>query len=141
MKGATAHTIVLDDPWPALFSPPEPLLKRSLQRMSGRPVYVLMEYLTYVSGDGWSCVIKPGAVTDWASVPRLLTWLVPVDDKAGLAALLHDELCARAGEGLNTRLFADQRFKIALRELGVPAWRAELMYQAVRLNARSQGLK
>lgn len=119
------------------FFPAEPVMRRSIQRWRGRPVYVLVERMLYVSRDGYEHVLEVGVTTDWASVPRWATWLCPVDDKAGFAAMLHDDLLAR---GQVSRREADWRFYVALGELGVPRWRAWVMWQAVALRTRNLGL-
>lgn len=116
------------------FFPSDPLMRRSIQRAHGRPVYVLMERLVYVARNGWTHMIEPGTTTDWNSVPRWATWVVPVDDKAGLCALLHDELLTDRSHGM-TRAQLDETFREALLLVGVPAWRAWAMWGAVRLQA------
>jgi hypothetical protein len=55
--------------------------------------FVLIRALVY-EGRTDSFVIPAGSRTDFASVPRILRWLIPVFSAAlTLAAIVHDELC------------------------------------------------
>lgn len=76
-------------------------------------------------------------VTDLASVPPLLTWLVPKDGTHTPAAILHDSLLNEAhqdGSGKPvTGQIADHVFRNALRYLGVPFVRSWMMWSAVSL--------
>ena len=79
--------------------------------------------------------IPRGFVTDFASVPRALWWLVsPTDYSVLRASLLHDYLY-RTGHRID-RKRADRLFYRKLIEDGTPRWKARLMYWAVRLFAR-----
>lgn len=118
------------------FSPAEVMVRRSVERAHGRAIYVFAEFVRYTAADGWTHAIKPGARTDWVSVPRLLTPIVPVDDKAALAAALHDDLLNDRSHGMD-RQAIDYRFHEALLVVGVPRWRARAMWLAVRLQAWS----
>ena len=74
-------------------------------------------------------IIPIGALSDGASVPRLLRpWLDPWG-KGGPAYVWHDELLRRSDV---PKWEADLLFLYALRSLGVPAFKATLMYFAVR---------
>lgn len=74
-------------------------------------------------------IIRKGALTDGASVPRLLrAWLDPWG-KGAPAYIWHDDLIERPDV---PKWEADLLFLYALRSLGVPAFRATLMYFAVR---------
>jgi Protein of unknown function (DUF1353) len=94
-------------------------------------------------------------VTDLASVPRSLTWLIPRYGMYTKAAVLHDYLCQTAGKEtiavyptptaraacagpdepvlitLEDRSDADEIFRLAMTELGVPWARRWLMWSAV----------
>jgi Protein of unknown function (DUF1353) len=83
-------------------------------------------------------VVPAGTRTDFASVPRLFTWLVPSAGKYTKAAVLHDYLC---DTGVVPRNDADGVFRRAMRELGVPTVRRYLMWGAVRLAGRLEGAK
>jgi hypothetical protein len=124
-----------------VFWPAEPLMRRSIQRKRGRPVYVSQEAVLHTGRDGWTYLIHSGATTDWNSVPRILSPIVPVDDKAGLCALLHDDLLQRRMAHGLTRAECDQKFYEALLLVGVAPWRAGAMYWGVRWQAWTTGDK
>jgi hypothetical protein len=82
-------------------------------------------------------VIPKGFVTDFASVPQALWWLLPPYGKAATAAVLHDYRYVSAWGSQQTspyraRLQADLYFYRDMVEGGVMSWQAWLMYQAVR---------
>lgn len=81
-------------------------------------------------------VVPAGFRTDFASVPRPVTWLVPRFGVYTLAAILHDWLVT---EGLRTRVVtsrqADGIFRRVMRESGVPVLRRWLMWAGVRWGA------
>lgn len=78
-------------------------------------------------------------LTDGASSPRLLWSLVPPWGAYGQAAVLHDYLCENlsiesSGRQVSIkRAEADSIFKHAMKVLGVPRWKRDLMYIAVRV--------
>jgi hypothetical protein len=74
-------------------------------------------------------------VTDFASVPRIFTWLLPRYGLYTRAAILHDHLCELARAGGIARSDADGIFRRANRELGVAFLRRWLMWAAVRVDA------
>ncbi len=69
-------------------------------------------------------------VTDLASVPRFLTWLVPRYGRHTLAALLHDHL---QDDTAVPSAEADTIFRDAMGDTGVPLARRWLMWSAVAL--------
>jgi hypothetical protein len=89
-------------------------------------------------GKSQDFVVPAGTKTDFASVPRLFTWLVPTSGKYTKAAVLHDYLCQT---GAIPRNDADGVFRRALREVGVPNVRRYVMWGAVRLAAGLKGAK
>jgi len=95
--------------------------------------------------------VPAGFVTDFASSPPAIWWLIPPWGKYGKAAILHDYLYLNhrylaqaqsfreeraAGRALNpkrvTREYADNVFREAMTVLGVAPWRVKLMYWGVR---------
>lgn len=93
-------------------------------------------------------------ITDFASVPRILTWLIPKQGRYTKAAILHDFLCREAkkrrkaearGEKLTVKIpgypdreavdrkDADGLFRSTMRTLDVPVLRRWVMWAAVRL--------
>jgi hypothetical protein len=84
--------------------------------------------------------IPEGFVTDFASIPRFLWFMVPPFGRHAPAAVIHDYLYASGQPG--ARRYADFLFREAMKESGVPAWRRNLMYMAVRLGGkRGYGLE
>ncbi|MGW4352500.1 DUF1353 domain-containing protein [Nocardia sp. NPDC004582] len=80
--------------------------------------------------------VPVGFVTDFASVPRPLIWLIPRYGAYTRAAILHDYLCERAPVG---RSDADGIFRRMLRECGVSAPQRWMMWAAVRFGGRMAG--
>jgi Protein of unknown function (DUF1353) len=80
--------------------------------------------------------VPAGFRTDFASVPRVVVWLIPRLGRYTLAAVLHDWLVT---EGLRTGAVsprdADGLFRRVMREQGVPIVRRWLMWTGVRLGA------
>ena len=91
--------------------------------------------------------VPAGFVTDLASVPRCLTWLVPIAGVHDRAAIVHDWLCTQLdkpqrrpdGTWINippaNAVDTDGIFRRILRELGVPLVRRWLFYVGVRWGA------
>jgi hypothetical protein len=76
--------------------------------------------------------VPVGQTTDFASVPSVLTWLVPLETGVP-AAVLHDYLWRRlAPAGEIAWRDADGLLRQALGTLGVPGPRRWLMFAAVR---------
>jgi hypothetical protein len=75
-------------------------------------------------------------VTDLASVPRFLTWLVPRYGRHTLAALLHDRLQGNVRDHTITSEAADAIFRDAMGDTGVPLTRRWLMWSAVALRTQ-----
>jgi len=97
--------------------------------------WAVVEPLVY-RGDRDRFVVPAGFRTDFASVPRLVTWLIPRYGAYTLAAILHDWLC---GEGIDsgavTARQADGIFRRVMRESGVPVLRRWIMWAGVRWGA------
>ena len=94
--------------------------------------WALLAPLTYVSDLVEDAIVVPrGFQTDFASVPRvpIAFWLT--GDTAHEAAVVHDWLYQR--HGVDTRQDADTVFLEAMEAMGIPAWRRQIMYRAVRL--------
>ena len=81
-------------------------------------------------------VVPAGFRTDFATVPRVVTWLIPRFGAYTLAAILHDWLC---GQGIRTGVVsareADGIFRRVMRESGVPVLRRWMMWAGVRWGA------
>ena len=89
-------------------------------------------------GDRDRFVVPAGFRTDFATVPRVVTWLVPRFGAFTLAAVLHDWLCTEGiTSGVVTSREADGLFRRVMRESGVPVLRRWLMWAGVRWGALS----
>ena len=75
--------------------------------------------------------VPAGFSTDFASTPKWLHWMLPPTGIYGKAAVLHDYLYSVYYT--DSREFADKIFLEAMLVLGVPKWKANTMYKAVRL--------
>lgn len=78
--------------------------------------------------------VKAGFLTDFASIPRILRWLIEKLGRYNKAAVIHDALYQDVVPGYKfTRKEADLCFLDGMADLGVIKWKRNLMYQAVRL--------
>ena len=88
----------------------------------------------FKDGDIVRITVKPGLVTDFASVPKLLWPLLPPHRKGWRKpAVLHDALYQF---NVFRRITADLLFYHALRVQGVSRWKAKMFYWAVRVGGR-----
>ena len=95
----------------------------------------LVDELVY-RGNRQRFVVPAGFRTDFATVPRLVTWLVPRFGVYTLAAVLHDWLCTEGiRSGAVSAREADGIFRRVMRESGVPVLRRWLMWAGVRWGA------
>ena len=95
--------------------------------------YILLEELIYQGRDEIFIVPK-GMITDLASVPRFLRWLVgPADRNIIKAALVHDFLWAESRAGRFRKCHADGIFRRIMRESGVGVAQRWFMWATVRL--------
>lgn len=91
--------------------------------------------LGYRSDAGDVITVYPGAQTDGASIPRLFWRLIgpPLGDRYTAAAVIHDLLYRTEGAEMFTRGDVDDLFHEMLMVLGVPGWKAWVMWFAVRI--------
>ena len=73
--------------------------------------------------------VPVGFVTDFASIPRFIRFIIPKLGKYNKAAVLHDYAYQF---GTISRKQADQLFLDAMKDLGVLKWKRYTMYWAVR---------
>lgn len=104
-------------------------------RQADPELWELTEPLTY-TGNRDRFVVPVGFLTDFASVPRLVVWLLPTYGDYTRAAILHDYLWRTDAV---SRADADGLFRRAMRELGVSAPRRWMMWAAVRTASRMRG--
>lgn len=102
-------------------------------------------YLGDLSEEKW-VLVPAGYLTDGATLPRLFWSLLPPWGSYGQAAVVHDILCEHLSitvhgiEAQISRAQADKAFKEAMIVLGVPRWKRNLMYIAVRVYAKFTGI-
>lgn len=91
----------------------------------------LVHDLVYRGNDDFF-LVRTGFTTDFASVPKIVSWLVPRYGRFTKAAVLHDYL-VEDPDGLGiSRCDADGLFRKTLKELGVGYVRRRLMWAGVR---------
>lgn len=101
--------------------------------------WILLDRLLYEGKDEWFGV-PVGYVTDFASVPRITSWLIPTYGDYTPAAILHDYLLTdELPHGYVTSRDIDGIFRRVLRELGVPFTRRWMMWLGVRWGAMFNG--
>ncbi len=87
-------------------------------------------------------IIKSGFVTDFASIPKPVRWLLDNSGRNSEAAVLHDAVWRESMRGDDSRIdpwHADGIFRRALRETGSTALARGLMWFAVRAAAMAHG--
>ena len=117
-------------------------LDEKASQILGKDYYQITQsfryYLSEDQKDVWGYV-PAGFLTDGASVPRPLWWLIAPFGVHGQAAVLHDILCETGTMFRNeipyevSRKEADQIFRDAMKATRVSWWKRNLMYGAVRL--------
>jgi hypothetical protein len=104
-------------------------------RRASDQLWEVVEPLAY-RGRWDTFVIPAGFLTDFASVPRLVVWLIPRFGRYTMAAVLHDWLVTTGlATGVVSSRDADGLFRRVLRELDVPPVRRWLMWTGVRWGA------
>jgi hypothetical protein len=110
-------------------------------RRASDQLWEVLEPIVY-HGRQDTFVVPAGFLTDFASVPRVVVWLIPRFGRYTPAAVLHDWLVTT---GLTTGVVssrdADGLFRRVLRELGVPPVRRWLMWCGVRWGALASPLR
>lgn len=110
------------------FTPDSTVDVRAIDDMS----WETLRPLTY-HGSVDDFVVPEHEGTDFASVPRIFSWLLPRYGRYTKAAVLHDYLWRVAVPRRQvSRLQADGIFRQAMRELEVPFVRRWIMWAAVR---------
>lgn len=99
-------------------------------RFVGKTEYELLESLVFESDELGLITVPPGTVTDFASIPRAFWRILPPWDTHRRAGVVHDWLYTTQK---HTRKEADQVFLEAMKALGVPLWKRQAMYAAVRM--------
>ncbi len=92
----------------------------------------LLKPLKY-RGNRQSFEVPTATITDFASVPIVIRWLVPKYGRYNKAAVLHDWLVSPSNLSRPSRRDADGLFRRTMRELGVGFLRRRTMWAAVRI--------
>ena len=108
-----------------------PCFQRDISNANPRP-WKLHEALRYRSTLlGYTLVVPAGYRTDMGSIPWFFTRLFPKVGQHNLACVVHDYMITHMSNDYDSK-FAAKVFREALIVLGVPAWRRNSMYYAVR---------
>lgn len=111
---------------------PDPLIVRWLNpedQAGGRRVFEIRSLHRQVHDDGTVHEVDRGDRSDGASIPRFL-WRLESPYGRSLEAAVHHDRKYRLKEG--TRAEADRRFLEGLAVLGIPAWKRQVMFAAIR---------
>lgn len=115
----------------------------------GRDFWVVLKSFSYYTGkkeDLRTITVPAGYLSDGASSPRVVWWLVPPMGRYGQAAVVHDYLCEylmindRGVMVPITRKEADKIFLEAMKVLGVPAIVRYTMYYGVTAHRVMNGI-
>lgn len=94
----------------------------------GRRKYKLLESI-HVGG----ITVPQGFITDFASVPRVLWWLIPPIGKRYMHAAAAHDCIYRTPTMRLSRSYADNLFKEEMIRQAAQGWRVVSMYYMVRL--------
>lgn len=115
-----------------VIAPTHDIVLQRLPIVSGdREVFVLHRRISYYDDNtqtSYTVGDNPEFHTDLASVPQLLTWLVPKSGRHLPAALVHDSM---VDDDSIERFEADRIFRDGMRDLGVGFVRRWVMWTAV----------
>lgn len=113
---------------------PKPRFEWTGNYVGSRPEAILIERLLYKRPGFDAIDIPAGFTTDFASVPRCLSWFIsPTDKGFAHAGIIHD-WCYR--EGPYSQATADVMFRELLIKWGAPTYKAWLAYFALRMFGR-----
>lgn len=110
---------------------PDKLILEALDMRGGKRIYRLFRRYRYISSKG--IIHAPeGMETDGASIPRVFWNILSPDGDYFGAAVIHDWLYSKNNFEFD-RLESDLIFKEAMFNIGVPWYRREAIYRAVRM--------
>lgn len=95
-------------------------------------LWMIISPLAWIRPNGDRIDITPYFITDYASIPRGMQWLIPKRDvHYDVAALFHDDcLIHRRARGLRRKDCHDI-FDEIMKHYKTPRWKRKLMYSAV----------
>ncbi len=111
----------------------------------GRSLWAIQESMTYTTHAGDKITLPKGMVTDLASIPRILSSVLPPDGPWVEIAVFHDLLYKTQGTGVYhghpsitratpySRKEADQILRDGMGDLGISGWRSWAIYNGVRV--------
>lgn len=122
-------------PAPTAIQVEEPLVcavnhQKERERDERTTVIVLRPFAYTLPDNSRTIRVPPTYLTDFASIPTYVRWVIPPFGRHAIAAVLHDWLYTVGQPG--RRPEADHIFRLALAELGVGLVRRNAMYAAVR---------
>ena len=95
--------------------------------------FAILSQLVFIIslGDGQSTelIVPKGFITDFASIPRGLRWLLPKRGRYAYAAVLHDYVLQQGWP----REYCALLFRLAMLDLNTRWWRRTLCFAGVRL--------
>lgn len=102
----------------------------------GPTFYRLLKEVVYADGDT-QYTVPIDYVTDFASVPRCMSWYAPDSGQYNPAAIIHDYLITDVLEKNHAieSNRVDEIFRLAMQELKVPWYRRWVMWTGVRWGA------
>lgn len=108
----------------------KPLIIQKLPKTKLFKVYVAFEYHVGSEDSEEIISVPEGFITDLASIPWFVRWLISVVGKHAQAGTLHDFMYQKK---LYLRVRCDEIFLESMCVLGVPKWKRLMMHRAVRL--------
>lgn len=99
----------------------------------GRPVFKLLQPFGYKI-EGFNIECEEGFETDFASIPRFITFIRPQNGKWRKASVIHDKACIMASKKRLTYNQADGIFYYAMLDDNASKFTASFMYMIVRIN-------
>lgn len=112
----------------------EPLIVTQLENGKWKTERSFKYYVGEEGGDE-EIIVPEGFLTDFYSVPFPFRAILPKSQKGNQASVLHDYLYSVKGVTVHktyTRKEADKIFLEAMGVLGVPKWKRNTMFAAVR---------
>lgn len=105
------------------------------ESFAGRPFYVLTRAFAYKNDkvkNGFMIKCPRGFKTDFASIPEWFTFIDPKDPRWQKAAVIHDQACKSAREGIITMKEADDYLYYAMLDCGATKTQAYTFWTWVR---------
>lgn len=99
----------------------------------GRQVYKLLQPFGYRL-EGFKIDCEEGFETDFASIPRFISFIRPKNGKWRKASVIHDKACIMASTKYLTYYQADNIFYYAMLDDNASKFTANFMYLVVRIN-------